>query len=144
MMTTRRDVEEDMRTRVIEYRGDDRDIREVGAAIIWCVERKDIARPDAAVIGGNDGFDRTVHGAEVHRHMRCVRHERAIRIENRAGKIKPLLDVYRRRRVLERDAHLLGNGHEEIVEDFEQHRIGLASRSPFHVRTHVCGEELHD
>ena len=49
-------------------------------------------------------------------------------VEQRAGKIEPLLDVHRRRRVRERHAHLLGDGHEQVVEDFEQHRIGAACR----------------
>jgi hypothetical protein len=59
----------------------------------------------------------------VHRHVRRVGDQIALRIEQRAGEVQPLLDVDRRRRVRERDAHLLRDRHEQIVEHFEQHRI---------------------
>ena len=49
------------------------------------------------------------------------------RVEQRAGEIEPLLDVDRIGGVLQRDAHLLGDRHEEIVEDLEHHRIGLGA-----------------
>ena len=51
--------------------------------------------------------------------------EAAFTIEQCAGKVEPLLDVDRIGGVLQRHAHLLGDRHEEVVEDFEHHRIGL-------------------
>ena len=39
-----------------------------------------------------------------------------------AHEIEALLDVHRVRRVGERDAHLLGDRHEQVVEDLEEHR----------------------
>jgi hypothetical protein len=45
-------------------------------------------------------------------------------IEKGAGKIEPLLDVDRMGGVGQGHAHLLSNGHEEVAEDLEQHRIG--------------------
>ena len=44
-------------------------------------------------------------------------------VENRTRKVEPLLDVHRIGRVLQGDAHLLGDRHEEIVEDLQHHRI---------------------
>ncbi len=44
-------------------------------------------------------------------------------VEQRAREIEPLFDVDRRRGVRERHAHLLGDGHEQIVEHFQQHRV---------------------
>ena len=69
------------------------------------------------------------HRAQMHRHVRRVRDQVAVGIEQRAGKIEPLLDVDRIRRILQRHAHLLGDRHEQVVEDFEQHRVGRACRS---------------
>ena len=63
----------------------------------------------------------------MHRHVRRVGDERAFAGKHRAGEIEPLLDVHRIGRVLQRDAHLLGDRHEEIVEHFEHHRIGLGA-----------------
>ena len=48
----------------------------------------------------------------------------AVRVEHRAGEIQPLLDVDRIGGVLQRHAHLLGDRHEEVVEDLQHHRIG--------------------
>jgi hypothetical protein len=56
--------------------------------------------------------------------MRRVGHERAVGGKHRAGEVEPLLDVHRVSRVLQRHAHLLGDGHEEVVEHFQHHRIG--------------------
>ena len=48
------------------------------------------------------------------------------RVEQGAGEIEPLLDVDRGRGVLQRDAHLLGDRHEQVVEHLE-HRTGSTS-----------------
>ena len=55
---------------------------------------------------------------------------RPSRVEHRAGEVEPLLDVDRIGGVLQRHAHLLGDRHEEVVEDLQHHRIGLRRRSP--------------
>ena len=44
-------------------------------------------------------------------------------VEQRTGEIETLLDVDRRCRVRERHAHLLRDGHEQVVEHFQQHRV---------------------
>ena len=61
----------------------------------------------------------------MHRDMRGVGDEAPGGIENGAGEVEPLLDVDRARGVLQRIAHLLGDGREELVEHFEQHRVWL-------------------
>ena len=48
-------------------------------------------------------------------------------VEDRAGEVEPLLDVHGIGRVLQRHAHLLGDRHEQIVEDLEHHRIGFCA-----------------
>ncbi len=55
--------------------------------------------------------------------MRRIGDQRPIGSEDRAGEIEPLLDIDRGRGGLEHEPHFLGDHHEEIVEDFEPHRI---------------------
>ena len=59
----------------------------------------------------------------MHRHMRSVGDEFAFGIEHGTRKVEPLLDVHRIGGLLESDAHLLGNAHEQIVEDFKHDGI---------------------
>ena len=118
------DVEEDCLLRVVEHRRHHRDIRQMRAAIIRRVEREDVAGADIPLVLRDDRLDRAVHGAEMHRHVRRVGDEGAGVVEDGAGKVQPFLDVDRGGGVLQRHAHLLGDRHEEVVEDFEQHGIG--------------------
>ena len=63
----------------------------------------------------------------MHRHVRRVGDQAAVAVEDRAGEVEPLLDVDRIGGVLQRHAHLLGDRHEEVVEHFEHHRIGVGA-----------------
>ena len=99
----------------------------MGAAIVRRVHEIGVARPDVALVLADDGLDGAVHGPQMHRHVRRVGNEQAGRIENRAGEVEPLLDVHRIGGVLQRHAHLLGDRHEQIVEHFEHHRIGVGA-----------------
>ena len=85
------------------------------------------------------------HRAQMHRHMRRVRHQAALGVEDRAGKIQPLLDVHANRRVLQHRAGLFRNVHEQVVEQLQQHRIGPARcpprRAPAAAR---CGAASYD
>ncbi len=67
----------------------------------------------------------------MHRHVWGVRDQVTCFIEQCAGEVQALFDVHRRRGVRQRDAHLFGDGHEQIVEHFEQHRIGLRTDGVF-------------
>jgi hypothetical protein len=69
-------------------------------------------------------FTRLAHRSQMDRHMRRICDQIGFDVEQRARKVEPFLDIHRIRRIGERNAHLLGDRHEEIVEDFEQHRIG--------------------
>ena len=108
----------------IEDRNDHRDVGQVRAAAIGIVEHIGVAAPDAAPVARSaarldDRADALAHRAEVHRDVRRIGDQRALRVEDRAGEIEPLLDVHGRRGGLQRDAHLLGDGHEQVVEDLE-------------------------
>ena len=63
----------------------------------------------------------------MHRHVRRIGDQRAVGGEHRAGEIEPLLDVDRIGGVLQRHAHLLGDRHEQVVEHFQHHRIGIGA-----------------
>ena len=127
MVAARGDPEQDALLPVVEDRRADRDVGQVRAAIVGRVDHVDVAGFDPALVVANDGFDRAVHRAEMHRHVRRVRHQRAVMREHRAGEVEPLLDVDRIGGVLQRDAHLLGDRHEQVVEHFEHDRIGLGA-----------------
>jgi hypothetical protein len=125
MVAARGDPEEDVFAGVVEDRRNHRDVGQMRAAVIGGVQRIDVAGADLRV-EADHGFDRAVHRAEVHRHVRGVGDERALGIEDGAGEVEPFLDVHRMGGVLQRHAHLLGDVHEEVVEDLEQDRVGLA------------------
>src|SRR5262245_4213727 len=72
----------------------------------------------------------------MYRHMRCVRDQRRVGVEYRAGEIEPLLDVDRIGRVLQRHTHLLCNRHEQIVEYFEHHWVGLGPDRALPLKRH--------
>ena len=63
----------------------------------------------------------------MYRHMRRIGDERAIGGEDRAGKIQSLLNIDRIGSVLQRDTHLFGNRHIEIVKNLQHDRIGGGS-----------------
>ena len=63
----------------------------------------------------------------MHRHVRRIGDERGVAVKHRTGEIEPLLDVDGIGGVLQRHAHLFGDRHEQVVEDFEQDRIGLCA-----------------
>ncbi len=126
-MAARGDPEQDVLLPVVEHRRADGDVGQMRAAIVGRVDDVNVARFDAARIVADDRLDRTVHAAEMHRHVRRVRHQGAVMREHRAGEIEPLLDVHRIGGVLQRDAHLLGDRHEQVVEHLEHDRIGLGA-----------------
>ena len=70
-------------------------------------------------------FEHRLHGgahrAEVHREVGGVGDEAALGVEHGAAEVQALLDVHRDGGVGEGRAHLLGDGHEQAVEDLEQH-----------------------
>src|SRR5512144_509871 len=63
----------------------------------------------------------------MHRNMWRIGNQRALSIENSAGKVQALLDVDARRCRLKRDAHFLCDRHEDVVEDLEVDWIDFGS-----------------
>src|SRR5258708_30017181 len=116
----------------IEDGHDDGDVGKVCTAAIGIIKIIGAAAKDAAAVPLfssrlDDPPDALAHRAQMNGNMRSIGDERALLVEDRAGKIEPLLDIDARCRRLERDSHFLGNRHEEIVENFEANRIDICA-----------------
>ena len=116
----RRENREDRR----EDRRDDRDIGQMRTAAIRVIGDESIAGSHFGIVG-NDPPHRLAHCPQMHWYMRCIDHQIARGIEDRAAIIQPLFHIHAGGRVAERDPHLLGDGGEVVVENFELNRIGL-------------------
>ncbi len=126
VVPTRCCPEQDLGVRTVrEDRCDHSDVGQMCPAIIGRVESVDVTGFDLAFVEANDRFHRTVHRAQMHRHVGRIGDKGAVTVEDGAGEVEPLLDVDRVGGVLQRHAHLFGDRHEEVVEDFEQYRVGL-------------------
>ena len=121
------EVEEDVFAGLVKSRGDQGDIRQVGAAGVGGVQGVNVARLDAALVGFDDGLDGLSHGTQMHRHMGGVGHQAAGGVEQGAGEVQPLLDVHRVGGVAQGGAHLLGDGHEQVVEHLQHHRVRVSA-----------------
>jgi hypothetical protein len=124
VVATRADVERRQLARVFQvHRRDDGDVGQVRAAVVRIVERVHVAALHRPGVPRDHGLDRLAHRAEVDRHVRRVGDQVAVGVEQRAREVEPLLDVDRVGGVLQLQAHLLGDVHEQVVEDLEQDRI---------------------
>ena len=94
MVAAAGDEEQDAAAPGIEHGRHHRDVRQMRAAVVGRVEHIDVAGLERFAFGADDALHRAVHGAQVHRHMRRVGDERAVRVEHGAREVQPLLDVH--------------------------------------------------
>ena len=127
VVAARADEKEYVAARFVENRRDHGNVGQVRAAVVGRVEHVDIARPHRAGPLADDRLDALAHRAQVHRQVRRIRHQAAMAIEDGAGEVKPLLDVDRLRGIGQRRPHLLGDRHEQVVEDLQHHRIDVGA-----------------
>ena len=127
MVAARTDIKQDVPAGVIEHRRDDGNVGQVGAAVVGRVEHVDVAGFHLAGVLANHRTYRFAHRSKVHRHVRRIGDEFARLVEHRAGKIQALLDIHRVGGVGQTQAHLLGDGHVEVVENLQHHRIDLGA-----------------
>ena len=80
--------------RRVEDRGDDGDVRQVGAAVVRVVDRVHVAGLHLAGASADHLLDGGAHRAEMHRDVWRVGDEVAVRIEQRARKVQPLTDIH--------------------------------------------------
>ena len=104
-----------------KYRRDQRQVGQMRSARERIVQRCDVAALEIEVRDCRAHRQRS--RAEMHRNVRGLRDQLAARVENRAGKIVPLLDVGRERRLPEHHAHLVGDRGEAIVHHGQRDRI---------------------
>jgi len=95
----------------------------VGAPVVRVIEHIHVAWLHAARVFTDHGLDALAHRAQVHRHVRRVGDQVPLGTEQRTRKVQPLLDVDRVGGVLQLQAHLLGDVHEQVIEHLQQHRI---------------------
>jgi len=106
------------------------------AALKRVVQDDDVT---AAHVDGVDGrAHRERHRAEMHRHVIALRNRLAVGVVDGAGVVEPLFDIGREPGAAQRDAHLLGDGEVDVLEDLKVDWIsGMyahRSHSPFDQR----------
>ena len=79
-------------------------------------------------VARDDRANRFAHRAQVHRHVRRIGDQRTLGIEQGAAEIQSFLDVHGIGSVLQAQTHLLGDAHEEVVEQLQPDRIDLGAR----------------
>ena len=99
------------------------------AAEVGVVEEDDVAGSEGGAVT-NRRADGGRHRAEVDGDVRGLREQLPISREQRTRVIPPLFDVRGIAGAPERDAHLLGHGGEEVLEDFEADRVGHIIPAP--------------
>ena len=77
----------------------------------------------------NDRFDALSHAAQMDGHVRCIGNQMPFGAEQSAREIQTLFDVDGVGCVLKLQAHLLGNVHEQVIENLQQHRVNGGARS---------------
>ncbi|MNK60659.1 hypothetical protein D3C87_798010 [compost metagenome] len=125
MVAARADIEQDGAARFAEHGRDHRHVGQMRAAVVRVVQHVDVARPHGARIARHDGADALAHGTQVHGHVRRVGDQMALRVEDGAAEIEPLLDVDGMGRILQAQPHLLGDRHEQVIENFQHHGVGI-------------------
>ncbi len=119
MVGARGRVEMDVATGRVEYGRHDGHVRQVRPAVIGRVHEERVARTHVRAVPVAHGRDACAHRAEVDGHVRCVRHQVGLAVEDGAREVEALLDVHGTRGLAQHHAHLLGDVHEEAVEDLE-------------------------
>ena len=148
VVTARGDVEQHVLPRPVVDRCDDRDVRQVGASVVRIVDRVDVSGLHLAGPALDHLLHACAHRAQVDRHVRCVGDQVAVGIEERTGEVQPLLDVDRLGRRLQPYTHLLGDGHEQVVEDLQLYGVDLGAdvlaverrSGPFDLQVTALGE----
>ena len=92
------------------------------AATIRIVGDKHIAGTHVGIVR-HDSPDGFCHGPKVNRNVRRIDDQLPTRIEYGTTEIEPFLYINASGRFSQRDAHLLGNRGEVIIEDFQPRRV---------------------
>ena len=112
-------------------RGNERDIRQVGAATIRVVHQHAITRLHVHVLNGMQHRHR--HGTEVHGNMLSLGDRVPRAVKQGTRKVLALFDIGRKSRTTERHAHLFGDTAQEILKHFETDGIVVHGILPFSI-----------
>ena len=98
--------------------------KSVGSTVEGIVQYDGIPRPQCGAPAAYHRLYALSHRPKMDGYVRRICNERSCAIEDRTGEVEPLAHVDAGRGVLQHGAHPLGDVHEKIVEQFEEHRIG--------------------
>ncbi len=113
---------------VQKHWSDQGDVRQVCAAEERVVEHEHIAWIPAP--GRNHLVHRKGHAAKVHRNVRRLSDQLALRVEQRTGIVEPFANVGREGRPLERAAHFIANRFHSAGKEAQFDGIGCRHRWP--------------
>jgi len=106
---------------LIEHRGDEGHIRQVGTAKLWIIHHRHVACLPLPEL------DQPLHGkghaAKMHRDMGGLGKQLTLRPKQGTGKIQPILDVWRKRGSFQHQAHLITNCRDATGKQFQLYRI---------------------
>lgn len=109
---------------------DDRNVWQVTTAGSRVIRHQHIARSQIIARHLNLVPHCLLHGAQVDGDVWCVGDQASIRAEQGTAKIEPFFDVGGDGSALQRTPHLLGNGHEAVLEDRKVNDIESRSNFP--------------
>lgn len=108
---------------------------QVGATMVRIVQDKNIATLHVIFVFANDRFNALSHAAQMDGHVRCIGNQMPFSAEQSAREIQTLFDVDGVGCILQLQAHLFGNVHEQVIENLQQHRVDRGARSVLVCRT---------
>ena len=107
-----------------EDRYRERDVRQVGAAVVGIVQQEGVAVLHAVRgKGPDDALRGELQRAEVDRDRGRLRDGLAAGVEERGRGVEPLLHDRRGRALEERQLHLVGDGVETVAQHLEEDRV---------------------
>src|SRR5579875_751580 len=113
-----------------KYRRNQRNIGQVRAAEKGIIEGNDVTR-GKMVEGLERRRHRVRHRAQVNGNMRRLRNQTALRIEDSAREIAPLLDIGRIAATSQYHTHLLGDSGERAAKNLQAYRSDTNSATHF-------------
>ena len=87
--------EDGLREIFVEDRGDDGQVRQVAASSSWVIGKNDISSLEVASLSSHLMAHSILHSTKVHRDVRRVRDETAVRSKEGTTEVKSLFDVGR-------------------------------------------------
>ena len=94
MVTSRSNIEQNFFIVISEDGRDDRDIRQMRAAVIGIVQHVHVTALHPARILAHHGPDAVTHRPQVHGHVWRIGDQVSVGIEQRTTEVEALLDIY--------------------------------------------------